>query len=98
MDNLTEKEVSDIIQETVEYGAVIPSQHAKTQMLKRGYSITDVKYILKTGKITKREIDDNRRCYTFAGDDLEGHPGEVVIQLMASARKMVIITVKGGVK
>ena len=67
-------------------------------MQERNYSTTDVRNILKNGKITKREVDDNRRCYTFAGDDLEGHPGEVVIQLMAGARKMVIITVKGGVK
>ncbi|MCX5830542.1 MAG: DUF4258 domain-containing protein [Deltaproteobacteria bacterium] len=98
MDDLTKKEISDIIQETLEYGYVIPSKHAKDQMLKRSYSITDVRYILKNGKIIKEELYNNQRCYTFKGNDLEGHPGEVVISLNAGARKMVIITVKGGVK
>ncbi len=98
MDDLTDKEVIDIIKETLEYGYLIPSKHARTQMLKRNYSITDVKNILKNGTISKREIDKSHRCYTLKGNDLEGHPGEVVIELYASARKIVIITVKGGVK
>ena len=98
MDDLTDKEVSNIIQETLEYGYVIPSSHAKDQMRNRSYSVTDVRYILKNGNIIKKEITENKRCYTFRGNDLDGHPGEVVIELYASARKMVIITVKGGVK
>ena len=99
MDDLTDKEVIDIIKETLEYGYVIPSRHAKEQMFNRGYSISDLRFILKNGKIIKREkLDNNQRGFTFKGNDLQGHPGEVVISLDAGARKMVIITVKGGVK
>jgi ribulose bisphosphate carboxylase small subunit len=98
MDDLTDKEVSDIIKETLEYGYVIPSSHAKDQMFKRGYSIADVRYILESGTIIKKELTNDQRCYTFKGNDLDGHPGEVVISLNAGGRKMVIITVKGGVK
>jgi hypothetical protein len=98
MDDLTEKEVSNIIIETLKYGDVILSKHARHQMQDRGYSMPDVKNIIKNGEITKREIKNDNRCYTFKGQDLDGYPGEVVIALNAGARKIVIITAKGGVK
>ncbi|PKN53054.1 MAG: hypothetical protein CVU55_03695 [Deltaproteobacteria bacterium HGW-Deltaproteobacteria-13] len=98
MDDLSDKDIIDIIKETLEYGYVIPSKHARSQMSSRSYSMADVKNILKNGKITKKELNDDHRCYTFMGNDLEGHPGGVVIELNISSRKMVIITVKGGVK
>lgn len=98
MDDLTDKDVIDIVKETLNYGYVIPSKHARKQMEDRRYFMRDVKFILKNGRISKREeLNNNLRGYTFKGNDLEGHPGEVVIALDAAARKMVIITVKGGV-
>lgn len=98
MDDLTDKEVIDVVKETIDYGYVIPSRHARKQMEDRRYSIKDVKFILKNGRISKKEeLNNNLRGYTFKGNDLEGHSGEVVIALDAAARKMVIITVKGGV-
>jgi hypothetical protein len=98
MDDLADKDVYGLVHETLEYGFVIPSRHAKEQMEARHYSMADVRNILKRGSISKREVDDDRRCYSFQGNDLEGHPGEIVIELNAGARKMVIVTVKGGVR
>jgi Domain of unknown function (DUF4258) len=98
MDDLTDKEVSRIIKESLEYGYFILSKHSRIQMSKRNYSVPDIKNILLNGTISKREVAKDHRCYTFKGNDLEGHPGEVVIELNAGARKLVIITVKGGVK
>jgi hypothetical protein len=63
-------------------------------MPERGYSFRDIIYILKNGSLTETAIHKGHPRCTFCGDDLDGHSGEIVIELRENKRKIIIITVK----
>ncbi len=98
MDELSEENIKKVIQEILKDGDVIPSKHAREKMSERTYSFTDVKHILRNGTLTEKTLHKKQYRYTFCGKDLEGHPGEVVVELRENTGKIIIITVKGGVK
>ncbi|MCK9362115.1 MAG: DUF4258 domain-containing protein [Syntrophales bacterium] len=97
MEALSEEELKKIILEIFDHGSVIPSKHARERMRERGYSMADVRNILKHGALKKIEFIMNSHCYHLYGEDLEGHPGAVVTALISNL-KIVIVTVMGGVK
>ena len=66
-------------------------------MRERGYHLSDVRHILKHGILQKTELHSESYLYHLHGEDLDGHPGTVVTALI-SKLKIVIVTVKGGVK
>ena len=96
MDLPIEEEIKRVIQVILNEGNVILSKHARQRMSERGYSFSDIKHILKTGIVT--ETGSHKDRHTLCGEDLDGHPGEVVVELRISSKKMIIITAKGGVK
>jgi len=96
MGTSVEEEIKRVIQEILNEGSVIPSKHARQRMSERGYSFSDIKHILKTGRVSESGTQKDR--HTVCGEDLDGHPGEVVVELRRSSKKMIIITAKGGVK
>jgi hypothetical protein len=49
---------------------------------------------LKTGCLTETAIHKGQNRFTLSGEDLEGHPGAVVIELRSSNEKIILITVK----
>lgn len=98
MDESTKENITKIINEILNDGDVIFSTHAREKMAERGYSFADVKHILKNGLLKEIAIHKKQNRYTFCGKGLDDHPGEVIIELRENTGKIIIITVKGGVK
>lgn len=98
MDELPKENITKVINEILKDGDVIFSTHSREKMSERSYSFADVKHILRNGILTETALHKKQYRYTFCGKDLDDHPGEVVIELRENTGKIIIITVKGGVK
>lgn len=92
---LTPAEARSLVEDILNHGSIIFSNHARERMEDRGYSRNDVYHILLHGAVTKVEAGRNNSwVYTFRGDDLEGDDGGVVITFIKSTTGL-IITVLG---
>jgi hypothetical protein len=91
-DALDDQTARAIIRDIVHSGTIIWSRHAKERMAERGYTTSDVIYILLHGQIIKKEIDPihNNWSYTFTGDDLDGDEGSVVTAILRRTLGIVI--------
>jgi len=98
MDELSEERLRSLIDDALRNGYVVPSKHAREQMPLRNYSMADIIYIIRNGSYVGADLREGRYGYTFEGDDIEGHPGCVVVGFNETLDKMIIVTVKGGVK
>ncbi len=83
-----------IIRDIAASGMLISSKHAKERMVERGYTMSDVQYILMYGEIVRKEFkeENNNWAYTIHGADLEGDEGGVITAII-SPSKCVVITV-----
>ena len=97
MHEITAGEIKELIIKILNFGKLILSNHAKTRMSERNYSINDIRHILKNGQIFKINAPEKGiyRCEVH-GDDLEGDSGKISIELNKN-REIVVITVLGGV-
>jgi hypothetical protein len=84
------------IREILIGGSIIYSDHVKERMSERGYSLPDVLYILRNGKVTSftKEGNERYKC-EIRGEDLEGRQG-AVISIVIKTVKLIIVTVLGG--
>jgi uncharacterized DUF497 family protein len=74
-------EALKIIQDILRDGSVVPIPHAKERMVERNCDMQDVRRILKTGSISKKEDVKGRCRYSIKGDNLEGKAMVVVIEI-----------------
>lgn len=93
MDEPSEEDIKKIVQEILKNGDLIPGIHARERMGERGYSTADIKHILNKGTLEETAVHKKQCRYTFCGEDLEGHPGKVVVELKKEKGKIIIITV-----
>ena len=83
------------IKEIASYGSIRLSKHVRDdQMSSRGYTIRDIIYILKRGKLHEKRFDNDRQnwSYTICGEDLDGDQGGVVTVIL-SRTELFVITV-----
>jgi hypothetical protein len=95
-DKLSVKQAEKIIRGITSHGTIIFSRHAKSRMMKRGYSSHDVEYILLHGKVVRQEFNDKTKTWVYkvCGADLEGDDGAVIVSVI-KRMSAVIITVLG---
>jgi hypothetical protein len=91
---LNEKEVKECVNDIVGYGGeLIYTRHASKRMEERGYSYRDIYKILLHGSLV--DVEENTAAgnwkYTFAGEDLDGDSGSVIIALV-QRQECVVIT------
>jgi len=94
MDDISEDKIKNTIKECLNNGGFILSDHARQRMKERGYSSRDIIYILRNGTLVETALHKGQPRYTFSGTDLDGHPGEIVVEIRESKGKIIIITVK----
>jgi len=94
---LTAEEAERKIREIATYGDIIPAYHYYEKGKDvRNYSLQDVRYVLKKGKITSPpEYDDFYRNweYNVEGKTIDGDEAIVVVVII-SYRELKIITIK----
>jgi hypothetical protein len=95
-DEISSSEVQKIIRAIICEGTVIFTHHAKERMMERGYSTHDVEFILKHGRIVKKEFKNKTQTWSYkiAGQDLEGDEGTVITTII-KRMSAIIITVLG---
>ena len=93
---LDDIQVIEIVREISRFGDIIYSSHVKQRMLERGYTNRDIIYILKHGRIIKKEFNQDRQNwrYTFQCEDIDGTPGAVVTAIL-DHRTILLVTVLG---
>lgn len=74
-------EALKIIRDILRDGSVLPIPHAKERMVERNCDMQDVRRILKTGAISKKEDVKGRCRYSIEGDNLDGETRVVVIEV-----------------
>lgn len=69
------------------------------QKAKRNYTVQDVFNIIEKGSLgllqTSEKSGEER--YEIIGNDLDSHPGAVIVEISSGRDKIILITVKGGV-
>jgi hypothetical protein len=72
------------IREIVDTGEVRWGKHLRDRLSDRNFTIRDILYILRNGKVIKAEFDDDRQNwkYSVKGHDLEGVDGTVVTAII----------------
>lgn len=94
---LSGDELKKVIQDIFKSGEMILSRHARERMKERGYSLADIRHIVRNGNLSKTEKNKGQQYnYHIHGEGVDGHPGGAVVALVKES-KMVIVTVKGGV-
>jgi hypothetical protein len=74
-------EALKIIRDILRDGSVVPVSHAIDRMTERNCDMQDVRRILKTGTISKKEDVKGRCRYSIEGDNLDGETRVVVIEV-----------------
>ena len=95
---LEEPVLLQAVREIASYGNIRLSGHLiNDRMSSRGYSLRDIIYILKRGKLNEKRFDNEHQnwSYTICGEDLDGDPGGVVTTVL-NRNELFIITVLGG--
>jgi len=94
---LDDIQIIEIIRKICQFGEIIYSSHVKQRIIERGYTNRDIIYILKHGRIVKKEFDQDRQNwkYTFQCEGIDGIPGAVVTAIL-DYRTILLVTVLGG--
>jgi len=94
---ISKDDLQIIIKDIIDSGSIVFTGHAKKRMGMRGYTVHDVLNILMDGEIEEitEEKNDRYKCKVI-GQDIEGDPGSVVVEVVKKT-KAIIITVLGGV-
>ena len=91
---LDSKQALLLVREIIDLGGVRYGRHVTGRMSGRSFTIRDVLYILRNGKVVQKEFDADRQNwkYTIQGEDLEGVKGSAVTAIISN-RELFLITV-----
>ncbi|HRR39763.1 MAG TPA: DUF4258 domain-containing protein [Syntrophales bacterium] len=100
MNRQSADEILDVIRGILtKSGSITIPGHAKRRMEERNYTVQDVFNIIEKGSLGPLQTSEKpgEERYEIIGNDLDGHPGAVIVEISPDRNKIILITVKGGV-
>jgi hypothetical protein len=87
-------EAHKIIRGIIESGDLRYGSHLRQRMAERNFTMTDVKYILQEGKLTKKEYNKDLKHwkYSIKGKDVDGVAGTTITAII-DTNTLFLITV-----